>query len=343
MAPSKKKIRPWVRWLVLGIWSATAIAVFASTRIHPSAVINGSLSVSEVSFQTNAKRILGPIDEEQLIVSGVARVEINGSAFKVNINNGSWSEKNHLELTGRSSATCTFYGVHSTGIELKEPSLITLIWPGAETEGSFGIRTHGSLQANLASQASRVNLSPGFSCTRMYAGNPEQDNIEGTFSLAGGDSVYFVTSLDARLDFRAASNFRDTGIPILRALRFSHIEPGSSPEEKTVLLNPPAGGKNELSFEGLEKHIDLNDSDLLVVIPKNEFYLRHFNAMGGIQLSLHGTVSDVKVGAGSLDLRTVMPSLFDHLDSKKRIYGTIPAIVALLVGILEKMGVLRTK
>jgi hypothetical protein len=74
------------------------------------------------------------------------------------------------------------------------------------------------------------------------------------------------------------------------------------------------------------------------VIPRNNFYLRQFTVKDGVQVSLHGIVRDVRTGAGASGLETLVPSAFDHLDNVKRIYGVVPALVAFILGILEKMG-----
>jgi hypothetical protein len=175
----------------------------------------------------------------------------------------------------------------------------------------------------------------------MSIHNNQKDKIEGAFPSAG-DSIYFYTTPDSRLDFRSMqhSDLQDTQIRVINELRFSHVDAGPSPEEKTVLLDAPSGRRNEVSFEGLDKTVGLNDADLLEIVPQSEFYVRQFTVKNGIQLSLHGEVSNVRLGAGSSDLQNSMPSLFDHLSQQKRFYGVIPGIVALILGILEKVKVL---
>jgi hypothetical protein len=49
-------------------------------------------------------------------------------------------------------------------------------------------------------------------------------------------------------------------LPILKEIRFSRIDPHTS-EEKTVLLKPPVGYKNEVSFEKLNKSVTINDAE----------------------------------------------------------------------------------
>jgi len=109
------------------------------------------------------------------------------------------------------------------------------------------------------------------------------------------------------------------------------------------LLNPPAGYKYEVSFEELGKTFALDDADILVVVPKSDFYLRRFVVKDGIHLSLHGVVRDVRKGAGSSDLETQMPSLFDHLEHGTAIFCAITAVAGIILRVLQKMGGLSEK
>jgi hypothetical protein len=148
------------------------------------------------------------------------------------------------------------------------------------------------------------------------------------------------------MDFRdiETSSLGDTQIPISEPLRLSYVEPGGDPtEEKTVLLAPPSGQKNKLTFDTIGKEIIVDNADLVVIEPDNNFYLKEFKVDGGIVLDLHGVVKKIEIGAGTKDLRNKMPSLLDHADAKRRILAMIPAIVALLIGVLEKMKVLPAK
>jgi len=52
---------------------------------------------------------------------------------------------------------------------------------------------------------------------------------------------------------------------------------------------------------------------------------------------VHGIVKDVKSGAGPNDMRTHMPSLFDQIDNAKRFWGVVPALVAFLLGLADKL------
>jgi len=182
-------------------------------------------------------------------------------------------------------------------------------------------------------------LQPGFECRGLRV-NGRKADVDGSFSQAGGDSIYLATSPDVRLDFSLAeqSEVTDTQIPVLNELRFSEIEPRTS-EEKSVLLKPAP----EVFFEKVKQKVTLDPADLLVVVPKSNFYLRQFTVADGVHVSLRGVVREIRSGAGAKGLTTLMPSAFDHMDSAARIYGAIPALVALVLGILERMGLLGKK
>ena len=327
-------------WLIAGVWLFTAAAVLIASRMHPATIANLTVSTRKLSFRTNAGHILGQSDEEQLLISGVTTLQIQFAAPRTVKAGGSPTSVSFLKVEGASLASCSLYQVRSSGFEVLVPALITFEVSDASKGKSFSMKAHGLLSDNLTSLPADRGLSSGFECrgVRVNGGSPQ--DVEGTLSPAGGDSVFVATAPDSRLDFTFAANSgaSDTQIPVLDELRFSEIDPRTS-EEKSVLLPPPP----EILFEKVNKKVNANPTDLLVVLPKDRFYLRQFTIKDGIQISLHGTVRNIRAGAGANDLATLMPSAFDQLDSAKRIYGVIPAIVALLLGILDKMGGLPKK
>jgi hypothetical protein len=337
---SEKASRHWIAWLVVGVWVSTAFAVLIAARIHPATTVNLSLHTRKISFRTNASQILGQSDEEQLLVSGVSLLQIQFSQPQsIRVGNKS-SDLTSLDAQGDSLTSCSFYRVRSQGFEVRDPAVITLQVNNVSKTTSFSLTSHGALNDNLSSLPSEKGLQPGFECTGLHIQEGPSVDVEGHFSSDGGDTLFLATPLDTRLDFSVSghSGLTDTQIPIVGEVRFSEIEPGES-EEKSVLL-PPAP---EIAFEDVNKKITLDPADLLVVIPKGGFYLRQFTVKDGIQLSLHGRVGQLLAGAGAHDLATLMPSAFDRLNNSGRIYAAIPAIVGLILGILEKIGVLGKK
>ncbi len=339
MSP-QKPIRRWLAWTIRGVWIATILAVLIATHTHPATTAKVSLSVKEISFRTNASRILEPSDEEQLLVSGVGSLQIQLTSAQRVASGGSSFQATSIQIEGEPFASCTFYRVRSGGLDLNGPSIITLGVPSTAGTKSFSLKVHGSLSGHLTSRPGEAGLRPGFECTRVHVNGSPVGSVTASFSPQGGDSIFLATSSDAQLSFdlTAQPEIRDTQIPILDEVHFSHIDPRTS-QEKTVLLK----NKNEVSFEKLGKTVTLDEADLLVVAPKNEFNLSQFTVKDGIHLSMHGVARDVRAGAGASDLATLMPSSLDHLDNIKRIYGVVPAIVALILGILEKMGLLPEK
>ena len=338
----QKHMRPWVIWVVACTWLATFLAVLILSRIHPPATVSVSLFTRELSFQTNANEVLSPLNEDQLIITRIAKIRVDGQKMRFTFDHGFPKVEDVIELSGLLGATCSFYVVRSSPITLSDGiSQITFWKPIANTPSGFAFRSHGSLTGSLTGQPSTSKEPSGFSCTRISFDNQEFRQVDA-ISQSPGDSVHFYTAADTQLDFRLspASEVEDTQIPVLSTLRFSHVTPGSEPQEKTVLAPPTQGQKNAISFDGLDNIVEIPDADLLLIRPKSNFYLKRIDAKDSIEVNFHGNVQDVQLGAGSSDLPSVMPSLFDHLNAQKKVYGVVPGIVALILGILEKMKIL---
>jgi hypothetical protein len=338
----KDGMRPVIVWLIAFIWLATFVAVLIAAHVRPTAIIGASLNTKEVSLRTDVTKILGPLNEDQLLVNGMAKVTVLGHAMETAFDGASPEVREEIQLIGFPGATCTFYSVRSTGVALtQQPSQITFWKPNLKDQTAFAVKSHGPLSVSLTGQSPESGSHSGFSCLGVSLESGTPGRVDVIFP-SPGDSVDLYTSLDTQLDFRLKqpSEVVDTQIRILNTLRFSHVAPGPDPSEKTVLLPPPEGRKNEIRFEGLDRSVDVGEADLLVIQPQNEFVLKQFNAKDGIELNFHGEVKDVRLGAGPSDLRSVMPSLFDHLSAQKRIYGVIPGIVAFILGILEKLRIL---
>jgi len=159
-------------------------------------------------------------------------------------------------------------------------------------------------------------------------------------SPRGGDSIFLATAIDSRFDFDLApqSAIGDTQIPAIGELRFWQVEPGTG-NTKTVLL----GSDNKILFEKVNQSFALDEADLLLLIPKSDFYLRRFAVRDGIQLNLHGIVSDAESGAGAGALESRMPSLFVQMGRIAPAWGMVLTAVTLIFGILSLLGWLADK
>jgi hypothetical protein len=338
MTESEKSKR-WIPWLIATIWLLTAVCVLIAARTHPATTADLAVNTRVVSFRTSAGHILGQSDEEQLLISGITTLQIQFATPRTIRAGGLPLRLTSLKAQGDSFATCSLYQVRSSSFEVLAPARITLEAANGATR-SFSMKSHGILNNNLTSLPGSRNLVPGIECRGVRVNGSPPQSLDGTLSPNGGDSIFISTSADARLDFNLAGNsgVGDTQIPVLGELRFSEIDSRTS-EEKSVLLAPGP----EIVFEKIDKKIAVNPGDLLVVEPKDRFYVRRFTIKEGIQLSLHGVVRNIRAGAGANDLSTLLPSTFDRLDNAKRIYGGIPALVALVLGVLDRLGVLTKK
>jgi len=328
-----------LHWGIAAVWVSTAVAVLIATHIHPPTTLAASLDVRRISFKTDANRILGPNNDSQLLVSKIRSVQIHFNSPQLVSADGTTHKTDIVEISGEPFAACSFYRVRSDGVNLERDSLLTLSVdqdpnPTSSTFRPFSLNVHGLLSGNLTSQAATQALVPGFSCQHVRVDGASVQSVESRLSPGGGDAIFFATYTDARLDFALdqGNSIGDTQIPIRDAIRFWEVEPGSE-NVKTVLL----GNENKVSFEDVGQSFMLDDADLLLVEPHRDLYLRRFVLKDGIQLSLHGAVREVKSGAGPKDLRTHLPTLFDRIDNTKRVWGVIPALVAFVLGLFEKL------
>jgi hypothetical protein len=337
---ANQQMRNWVAWTIVSIWAGTALGVFVAAECHPATTINGSLTVSELPVLTNASRILAATDDVQLAVSGVSAVEIEGQKIQVSQNGEAMAEKGAVSLRGDAGSTCTFSSVHSDGLRLSGASAVRFVSRVDDEPSAFAIESHGEITGNLTSQAGTIS---GFVCTQVtLAGEGKKLTLEGRFAPEGGDSVLFSSWKDTTISLHPTTTLgiRNTQIPILGEIRLSKVDRDSL-EEKSVLASPDSGSDNKVIFERLEKTIKFDPADMLVIKPAKYFYVREFVlAKNGLRVSFHGVAEDVIAGAGPEDLHSRMPSLLDQLVHEKEIFGLVPAIVAVLIGILEKIGAL---
>src|SRR5712692_10285336 len=258
-ADSEKTFRPWVAWLITGVWATTALAVLIAARIHPATTANLSVNTRKISFRTNASHILGQSDEEQLLISGMSSLQIQFNKPQTIRAGGASFQRSSVEAEGDSFTSCSLYLVRTSGFEVRGPAVITLEVFDVSKERSFSLKAHGVLNDNLSSLPGEHGLQPGFECRGVRIDGGSAVDLEGSFSPEGGDTIFVATSPDARLDFSLAghSDVSDTQIPILGEVRFSEIDPRTS-EEKSVLLKPA-----EISFEKVNKRMTVDASDLL--------------------------------------------------------------------------------
>jgi hypothetical protein len=338
----KKPFRSSISWIIIGVWIVSVVLVLVATRIHPAARVNISVNVKEISFRTDAKYIFDQFNEEQLIVSGLNSLRVDFSGGPSDSKDDASNHEAALDLQGGPGTSCSFYQVRSGRIELAEPSVVTLGAPNGSDGKAFNLKVHGSASTTLTSMPATAEFKPGFTCTNARVSDRPAGTLERSLSTLGLDTLLLVTAPDSRFDFVLAgsSKVENTQIPVLGEIRFSSIDPRSS-EEKTILLPATERHKNEIAFEEPRNSMALDDADLLLVIPEKDFTLRRFSIDDGIHANFYGSVRDLKVGAAANDMVSRMPSYFDRLDAQKRFFGAVPALAALILGLLEKLGASR--
>jgi hypothetical protein len=338
---ARSPVRSWVRWTIVATWVFTGATVLVLSLFHLPSPVDLLLHLKEVSFETDSSDLLGPSDQENFVISGVTNVSFQGSGVNLNASGTHRMLRGNVTLRGDMSSSCTFSKVRVNPIQPMNRSILTLLWQTQADGPQLAVRSHGSLNGSLTARPAQ-QLTSGFSCIRVSLNGEPPADVDASFIRL--DAVSFSTASDTQLDFRNDGNidFEETQIRVLSNLRLSHTEPGGPPRETTVLLPPLPGEKNTISFPRVNKVIEIGDADLITIRPTKNFYLKRFSVDRGIQVAFSGEARDVRVGAGPEDLRSVMPSIFDDFDNQKRLFAVIPGIVALIIGVLEKLGLLKT-
>ena len=331
-------VRSWLAWIIGAIWILTSIAVLIAYHVHPESEARATLNVREISFSTDAKRLFGPTQDREIVVSGIASVEIQGDSIKVTKGKPTPETLNSVYLLGDRSSTCVFYNVRAGGLFLSTPSRVRLIWNGTKPLLPLGVETSTAASMTITSQPGKSGLT----CTGVHNGHDQGIvTLNAAFSDGGGDSISIQTSEDSRVDLGpfSGNQIQAVQIPILSTVRFAHVDPHGSKEESVLLNASSPIDANQIVFSPTAKSVSL-DADLFVMRPRGPFYIKSVSIANGIHLILEGTLLEAEKGPGENALNSIMPTLLDHLLNEKGVLALIPSLVALIVGILEKMEVI---
>jgi hypothetical protein len=322
-APTSGKSKVLHRVLVLCVWTFTAVVVFALCRYHPPARLTATLHLKEILFKTSASHILQAGNVRQVLFSRVARLQINTPIFPFQAER----HTNTFEILGDDDTLCTVSSVRIDSIHLDgTPVLLSLRWQ--DQSKSFSISSHNAMSGSLT--FNNINAPAVLSCTGMSAEGGRHTNR--TVPVSPGTTASFFTDSDARIDFRDPDQVgQDSQIPILGNLIFARTEPGREPISTIV-------DKSSIDFDDTNVHIDLPGADMLSLYPRSGFYLRKISISEGLNADFHGEVREVLEGSGQADMRSRMPSQFDLLNTRMKILAAIPALVALVIGILRELG-----
>jgi len=334
MSKPGKAVRLWIKWTVAAVWLLTAIAVFILSLVHAPTTATVTLHVREIHFRTDPWTMLDAADQIQFTISGPARLRIAIAPAA--------SSARDLNLDAKTgAASCSFYSVRTGPLRLVKDTDLTILWPNNADADSFAIRVLEPVSGNIVARHQSEDRA-AFACTGVSDTKANSDVIQGNLSDSFDSS--FSTTGRAQLTFHEAStgslggNVRVTG-----TIRVGHIDPTESGEETAALLDPLAGQANEIVFDRFSRPLTVNTGDILDIVPGKDFYLRRIQVSHGIELEFHGTVKEVHVGAGAENNENWMPSLFDLLDTKKRLFAVVPSIAAFIFGLLESLGMLPKK
>jgi hypothetical protein len=334
------KVRPWVRWVTALVWLLTAATVLVLSLMHLPATATVTVLVREVSFVTDSSSLFDSADQDRFSISGPFDITLSGPPA-VNSNGHAVSS---VEVHGPSTAaSCAFYNVRTSPLRLLGDTGILLLWPKNADPNSLIIRLRGRAAGDLSPNGS-ASAASSYSCSGVEQTATTLGEMNGVLSDEFGTT--FGTSGDAQLSFRRKSSqiVSDSQIRVSGPLQIAHIDPAHPGQEKGSLLDPYSKkSRNQVTFDDSSRNVEFNSKDLIVIDPGSDFYIRSLSADHGIQLELHGTVRNILTGAGSKDYKSCMPSVFDTLDSKKRIYGAIPGAVTFILTLLETLGLLPRK
>ena len=93
-------------------------------------------------------------------------------------------------------------------------------------------------------------------------------------------------------------------------VRAERVDPINGGQTTATLLDPPSSEKNKIVLDYFfARTLLLNKSDLVELFPGKDLYVTSLIVNNGIGLHMHGTVTDVRVGSGTGNLRSFMPSV----------------------------------
>ena len=93
-----------------------------------------------------------------------------------------------------------------------------------------------------------------------------------------------------------------------------------------------AGQKNWIRFGDSGRDFSFHDRDIVVLSPVDQkFQIREVQMTeAGLRASMGGTLRDAQSGPGEGTLESRLPTLFQVLDARSRIFGAVPAVAAAL-------------
>ncbi len=314
-------------------------------EVHLPTSATIELYTRQISLGTDVTAMLNSADQAQLTISGPATFKI---IVATSGKHGPLKEDAEIIDAPNSASSCSFYRVHSeplhlvkTGQEKPGDGKITLLWPQNSGTNSIALRVRQSTRGSLTG-----NREPGrgtsFLCSGITPSGPHGDIFQG--ALSDEAETTFQTSGDAQITLHEESpESLEGNMLVTGPVRAERVDPINGGQTTATLLDPPSSEKNKIVFDSFARTLLLNKSDLVELFPGKDLYVTSLIVNNGIGLHMHGTVTDVRVGSGTGNLRSFMPSVFDLLSSEQRVFGAIPSVVAFVLAIYKAMGLLTKK
>jgi len=345
MSTGETRVRPWVKWIVGGTWLVTAIVVLFLSQAHLPTSATITLHTREVSLGTDVTAMLNSADQTQLTVSGPAQFKI---IMASGTNDGPAKEDAEIIEAPNAASSCSFYRVHAEPLHLVDTDRekpgderITLLWPQHSDADLIALRVRQNIRGSLTGNA-ESGRPTSFLCSGIAPSASRGDIFQGTPS--GDAETTFQTMGDAQIIFHEESpESLEGNMAVTGPVRIEHVDPIDGGQTIATLLDPPSPGKNQIVFDYFARTVSLDKTDIVEITPGKDLYVTSLIVNNGIGLQMHGTVKDIRVGSGTNNLHSCMPSVFDLLTSKQRVFGAIPSAVAFILGIFEAMGMLPKK
>jgi hypothetical protein len=322
-----------IAWVVGATWAATAGVVTFLYFVRPTTTVHVSLLASDLSLPVRSARLFTPSNDVEVVVSEVERLEV---FFTANNSDAGTSPASSV-LVGGSGTSCFFSSTRSSPITLKGDATIRIRATNTANQLGFSVTSDVPMSGELTSQPASGTLRPTYRCV----GKAVPERFEAEVPSDKTAAILYLTASNAAISVAPSAQAASIGsaLEIVQPFKIAEVDAVSG-EETSALLEGRSVDTNFIIFESLGRKVSLDYRDIIQIAPGGRLRLRGLSVDHGIHADLHGVVSNVRRGSGVGDMETIMPRALDYCLNAKGMLGLIPALVTLVLGILERMHVL---
>jgi hypothetical protein len=319
-------LRSRIAWPIAFVWILTTICVVTSTFIHPVADAKLNLNVRRLTIESDRSVFVVPAENREVLFSNISSIR---------------NPSEHLDLTGSANSTCAFYNVRSSSVRISERSEVSFLWNSSKIKNALPVPLSLSFEVPIFMTLTTQPGKSGMSCAGMSNDQSSIGSVERVFSADGGAEFEVSTLSTSTVNFIPVpgTETKQTQIPIVAPIDFWQVDQATQ-ARISVLRTPSPNKPNEVAFPVFSKVHTIPPDELISVVPSSGFYLTSINFTDGIQVTLEGPVKDLRTGPGVADMRSIMPTLLDRYQNQKGVLALIPAFVAFVIGLLEKIKLL---